>query len=735
MWREILWWHDLPDAEVARRLSELRADSLRLVLRAAVVAYLVWHFARNYESGLRGLEHWPLLPLAAAALAATHLLLRRSATLATWFALLAAAVVLTAAVWLLGAQEATAFIPLLALVAVVLLYPLAGLVVVAFALGLLLLLRQAAGVALPPERLAETGLVSLFTVVVAWTLARNMATAVDWSARSYAEAWRKTQEARANRAELVKALKQLDHAYYALQRANAALELAWKAADDAERARSEFVANISHELRTPLNLIVGFSEMMLTSPETYRAPLPPAYRGDLHAIYRSAQHLLTLTNDVIDLARVGMGRLAIVREPVDLAQVIADACALVQQYVDAKRLTLQVQIPAPLPTLHLDRLRIRQVLLNLLTNAARFTERGGITVSATVEGGGSEVLVRVSDTGRGIAPEDLDKVFREFYSAGGRASPGRDLGGVGLGLPLSRRLIELHGGQMGVESQPGAGSTFWFRLPAVHIEGAGRGEQGNGWPRSRGAAEDEALLVLAGADEAAHALLQRHLPRHRLVRAADFDQAVATAVELRALAILTDLDPPPAREAPVPVFRLPLPHGERLAAELGAAAYLTKPIIRAALYRAIASLGRPVQTILLVDDDPRFLRLLTRMIQAAPGRPGYTVHTAHNGQEALASMASMRPDLVVLDLVMPELDGRATLAAMRQEPALAGVPVIIISAQDQLKAQFPLPGALAIRKGDGLQLEELLGVIEAVLGVLRPPQAYLTAAKPDPSPT
>src|SRR5262249_55091727 len=226
--------------------------------------------------------------------------------------------------------------------------------------------------------------------------------------------------------------------YDRLQQANAELVTAWKAAEAAERSKTDFVTNISHELRTPLNLIAGFADMVLTSPESYGTPLPAPYRRDLNAIYQSAQHLLTLANDVIALARVGRGRLSLAREPTDLRVVVAEACDIVREYVAAKGVELSVELPAEIPLLSLDRLRIRQVLLNLLTNAARFTERGSITISATVEG--DRVVVRVRDTGRGIPPEELPHVFEEYHSplplgrteGEGKGSLAVGLGGIGL---------------------------------------------------------------------------------------------------------------------------------------------------------------------------------------------------------------------------------------------------------------------------------------------------------------
>jgi signal transduction histidine kinase/CheY-like chemotaxis protein len=734
MWEMLTWWRQARALDVAKTMTELQADSLRFFVGLTTASYLAWHFLSLIANSLAGnspervLRSWALFPIVMASLAVTIVLLRRDFRLACGWFLASALLAVMAAAWLLAAPQATLLFALLALAAVVLVHPLAGFAVGGLSIGLLVVLRTTGPLAfLSDDRLIEASVASLAVVAAAWALGRQLVIAVEWSYKSYAEAVRNAHEARTNRGELAQALKQLDYAYYRLQRANAALELAWKAAEAAERSRSEFVTNISHELRTPLNLIVGFSELILTAPESYGTALPTAYRGDLNAIYRSAQHLLTLTNDVIDLARVGMGRLALVREPVDLAQIMHDACDVIRAYVEAKRLWLRVDVDPDVPDLHLDRLRIRQVLLNLLTNAARFTERGGITMSARQVDG--EVLVQVVDTGKGIAPEELPKMFTEFFSGGlTGAHPREDLGGVGLGLPLSKRFVELHGGRIGVESRVGVGTTFWFTLPAAPVDVRTLAEA---WQRRAGrSSHAERLLVLVSADSQLVQFLQRHLSGWQVIAVPDLRAAIAEAVEARALAILADLDDDeaaPREDLPVPLFRLPLPQAERLAAELGVTAYLVKPITRAQLQTTMNGLGRAIHTVLIVDDDPSFVRLLTRLLHTA-GSAAYEVLSAHSGQEALALMETMRPDVVLLDLVMPELDGRATLTAMRQQAALAEVPVILVSAQDQIQARLPLRGEMTLVKPDGFGLEELLNAVEALLDALAPPRQYLTSS-------
>ncbi|MCC6626871.1 MAG: response regulator [Chloroflexi bacterium] len=719
------------DPALAYHMAELRGETLRLLVVVSAAGLLTFQvglpqvFDVHGDSPTMTLWHWVSGLVVLMGLFVCDRLRFRHPTLAAHLFVIVVGGALVAEMWMRGSAAPLALLPALVLAAVVLLSPLLGLSAGIAVIGSIVGLWSTGAMPwLSGDRLVEAGLMAAATLVAAWALARNLYQAITWSVASHAEAWLKTQEARQNRAELVGALKQLDQAYYRLQRANAALELAWKAAEEAERAKAEFATNISHELRTPLNLIVGFSELMLSAPESYGAPLPAGYRGDLYAVFRSAQHLLTLTNDVIDLARIGIGRLALAREPIDLAQVIGDACDIVRPYVEAKGLWLRLEIEPTLPVMSLDRLRIRQVLLNLMTNAARFTERGGITVAARHDD--VAVRVTVTDTGAGIASTDLPLVFEEFYSTSETARPdGRGLGGVGLGLPLSREFVRLHGGGIGVDSIVGRGTNFWFTLPlgAPHLAAV---QPSIGRPIS---AAVERILVLAGGDEQLADFLRRHLKGWSVLAAVDLTTAATIAIDARAQVVLADADlDSGGREASVPLIRLPLPHGERLSAALGAAGHLVKPIAREALVEAIANLGCPLRRVLLVDDDSDFVRLLERMLRASEALPdGCEVRGAHTGEEALAALAGVPPDLVLLDLVMPGLGGVDVLRQMRSIPALAGVPVIVLSGEDQLLAQFPLHGTLSVTAPEGFQLEELLGAVEALLGTLRPPRGYLTA--------
>lgn len=341
------------------------------------------------------------------------------------------------------------------------------------------------------------------------------------------------------------------------------------------------------------------------------------------------------------------------------------------------------------------------------------------------------VRVEVRDTGPGIAPDDLGRVFTELHHDGGRLeAAGEGLGGVGLGLPISKRMVELHGGTMGVSSDLGVGTTFWFVLLAT----ADAGDQA---ARSAGSArrepehqyEGERLVVLASAGGQLGRFVERHLTGMRVLVVADARLAGPTAVEHRALVILTDDtagDVGLIEELPVPLVRQPSPDSRLLADQYGMVEMLVKPVSRADLTRAIGKVPGPIRTVLIADDDPQFGRLVARMLAASPAGPDLEVWDAHNGQEALELMRQRRPDLL-LDLAMPELGGREVIAAMRADPSLMDVPVIIMSAQDEIAGRFPLHGELAVGRPDGFRLEEALAAVEAVLGVLEPPRRYLAA--------
>jgi signal transduction histidine kinase/CheY-like chemotaxis protein len=587
-------------------------------------------------------------------------------------------------------------------------------------------------VAQPPPFLYSLVIVAggVLTGLLGWAVSYALLTAAQWSLFSLGQAQKNMEEACQHRGEVVRLLKSLDHAYHSLERANAALVAAWKAADEADRFKEEFVTTVSHELRTPLNLIIGFSEVMLTSPESYGdVQLPGPYRSDLNTICHSAKHLLALVDDVLDLARIERGKLPLSRDEADLSSLIAETTDMVRDYIVAKRLELRVNVPDGLPKVRIDQLRIRQVILNLLVNAVRFTERGWISVDVSRQG--DEIMVRVTDSGQGIPEHDLPKVFEEFHSGDNLAAAWH--GSTGLGLPISKKFVELHHGRMGVESTYSQGASFWFTLPClptVSGEEAPPGSRHRQQPmRLR---TTERVIVVVHDDPYIPRLLQRHLDGYKVLSATRWEEGVALAENVKAIALVTS-----ATEAHcgdlghMLVVNCPLPSNCRAASALGAHDFLVKPVSRQDLMAAMDRLGHPVRRVLVVDDDPETVRLFRRTLR--PRIPGQDCLEAYNGREALEIMQAQKPDLVLLDLVMPELDGWSVLEEMARNPDLVNIPTIVVSGKAQDQASAPLLGSIQLTKAEGFRLGETVQALEALFQTLAPGWPRPESTEPMPA--
>jgi signal transduction histidine kinase/CheY-like chemotaxis protein len=706
------------DPEFARATGELMQSTTRNLIVTTGAIYFLWHLVATLAWPDRlGGRVWLTTLAVLGTCGLAYWLLERNllASQVVWQVGLALSILL--AVQLFRQPMIAALCALLPLVSTVTIGWPAGLAAEAavVAIGLWLAGRPDLQ-PFPSPYVAGIVIGGAFAGLLGWASERTLLTITQWSVESFAEAQRNMDEARQHRAQLARVLKDLDHAYYRLQRANAALVAARKAAEDAERFKAEFVTNVSHELRTPLNLIVGFSEMMVTAPESYDGlQLPGPYRSDLNTLYQSARHLLALVDDVLDLARIEVGRIALARDEVDVAALVFESVEMVRDYVAAKGLELQVNVAPDLPPLWIDRLRIRQVLLNLLVNAARFTEQGWIRLEASREG--EEVLVRVTDTGRGIPKQDLPKIFDEFRSTEQPVSTWHS--GTGLGLPISRKFVELHGGRMDVESVYTQGSSFWFSLPCAAAPVDPSRWVGPGRQPLPPLGASERIVVVAHEDAQVATLLQRYLDGYRVISVADPGKAAALIDEVKPVALVSDgRQPPPAAAPDLLTVRCPLPSGRRAALALGADDFLVKPVSRQDLWAAIDRLGRPVRRILIADDDPEVVRLYRRMLRTRI--PGRDCLEAFNGEETLLRAREEAPDLVLLDLMMPVVDGIGVLERMSADPALAGIPVIIVSARDQDQASLPIPGAIQVSRGEGFQLGEVVRTLKALFSALAP---------------
>lgn len=573
--------------------------------------------------------------------------------------------------------------------------------------------------------------------LIAWAFARDFQTVVEWMYQSYLLAERRTQEARSHRAQLQDVFKSLDLAYYRLRRANEALHWARLQAEEARQAKARFVANVSHELRTPLNLIIGFSEMMVTAPESYGEPMPPAYRGDLNAIYRNAKHLSSLIDDVLDLSQAEVQQMPLHREHGDLRQVVEEAAHMVRGMVEAKGLELQLALPAEPVPMFLDVTRIRQVVLNLLSNAIRFTQAGRICIRLDERDG--QAVLEVEDTGRGMTPQELSQLFQEFYQVDD--SIRREHGGTGLGLAISKRFVELHGGRIRVQSERGKGSVFTVTLPLARLPQAAdsghRSDSGSLWVE-----RTERILLVWHDDPSLGTVIQRRLDGYQVQMVHTAQELQESVRRLYPTAVIVDWTWRQKAEAllrripdvQVPLISFPLPTQPQMAHNLQVTAYLLKPVTRSALRQMLASLPHPARTVLIGDDDPAMARLLARMVRSE--WPQARILQAHNGTMTLQLARRERPELLLLDLKMPETDGLGVLAEVREDPRLAQMWVVVITATELGEQAARFPGELAVTLPQPLPASEWLTILQGVAMALRPvPDAAIAvravAAPPD----
>jgi signal transduction histidine kinase/CheY-like chemotaxis protein len=558
------------------------------------------------------------------------------------------------------------------------------------------------------------------TAFAAWLGSRQVNMALAWMHNSYRRAEALVNELRDERMSLARALKMLEEAYVRIEKMNYALIEARSMAEEARRLKAEFAANVSHELRTPLNIIIGFSETMANAPETWAGvSWSPVLRGDIEQIYQNARHLSSLIDDILDLSALDVHKLGLTVDETRIEEVIEEAIAVVHDLYRAKNLYLTAQTDPELPRVRMDSTRIRQVLINLLTNSSRFTSVGGVTITARLVG--QEIQVAVADTGVGIAPKDVHRVFEDFGQVDGSTS--RKYEGTGLGVPLSKRLVELHGGRMWLTSQPGQGTTFYFTVPTLSQPPTDLGPFSANAPAYATAYRKAVLIV--EPDPLLLRIVRRHLSSYDVVQVRDRTDLPALIDHYRPIAVVIDQpgeDPVLLQtwvtDTPrdLPVITVSLPGSLRVAQTLGIQNYLIKPVLREPLLDAMAGLGRPVQTVLIVDDDPQLVELVSRMLQSAG--EAYHPLEAFGGAEALERLRREPVDLVLLDLIMPEISGLMTLQAMKADPALAGIPVIVISAQYPETVSSEDGLFVKLVRPQNASINETLNCLQALVGAL-----------------
>ncbi len=475
------------------------------------------------------------------------------------------------------------------------------------------------------------------------------------------------------------------------------LRLAREAAEDANRTKSAFLANMSHELRTPMNAIIGYSEMLIEEAEDLGQE---NFIPDLRKIHGAGKHLLGLINDVLDLSKIEAGKMTLYLEEFDVAAMMEETGATVQPLVLKNGNRLTVECGAGLGTMRADVTKVRQTLFNLLSNAAKFTQEGSITLAAgrIQYQNTSCIAFRVTDTGIGMTPEQLGRLFGDFVQAD--ASTTRKYGGTGLGLAISRKFCQLMGGDILVTSQVSQGTTFTAIVPERVVDSAASiatvpVEVAQRHVGLVNAPNDAPLILVVDDDPTVVDLISRSLVRegYRVRSASSGRGALALARQLQprlitldvmmpsmdGWSVLTSLKAEPTTRT-IPVVMISIVDDKHLGFALGAADYLTKPIDRARLAEILARHvpRERARRALVIDDLPDNRTLLRRALESE----GWTVTEAENGRVGLDQLGAAKPSLILLDLMMPVMDGFEFLRELRTHEHGRGVPVVVVTAKD-----------------------------------------------------
>ncbi len=466
-----------------------------------------------------------------------------------------------------------------------------------------------------------------------------------------------------------------------------------KEAEAANHAKSRFLASMSHELRTPLNAIIGYSEML---QEDAQDANQAAFLPDLEKIHAAGKHLLSLINDVLDLSKIEAGRMELYLETFEVCPLLSDVAMTVRPLIEQNANQLTIKCAPDIGSMHADMTRVRQVLLNLLSNASKFTDHGTITLAAERNGthGVEAVVLRVSDTGIGMTSEQVDRLFEAFSQA--EASTASKYGGTGLGLAITRKFCRMMGGDVEVESEPGTGSTFTVRLPVqVSDLDTQLPDTSDEILLPESSAEHHGKVLIIDDDPAARHLLGRALRKHgfQVEEASNGKDGLAKARETQpdvitldvkmpgmdGWAVLSALKSDPSLST-VPVVMVTILDDKNLGFTLGASEYMTKPIDRDRLGTILRRYGRgkSVKSVLVVEDDEPTRGVMRRVLE----QEGWTVAEAEHGRAALEWLAKSRPQLVLLDLMMPEMDGFEFLDALRSDGDRRSIPVVVVTARD-----------------------------------------------------
>ncbi len=500
---------------------------------------------------------------------------------------------------------------------------------------------------------------------------------------------------------------------------------------ESNRAKSTFLANMSHELRTPLNAIIGYSELI---EEEMTDEGEDEFVPDLKKIQTAAAHLLTLINDILDLSKIEAGKMELFMEPVDVSAMVNEVTNTILPLVEKNGNRLEVKCPDWVGSMQTDLTKTRQILFNLLSNASKFTLKGLIKleVDRRVENGDEVVSFIITDSGIGMTSEQLIKLFKDFSQADNSTT--RKFGGTGLGLSISRRFAQMLGGDITVTSQISVGSSFTLKLP-VNRELLPQTEQPAPTP-IRAKRKTQPIQAFAGTllviddDPSARELINRFMLKegYTVYTADDGEMGLKMAREIRPDVITLDVMMPrmdgwsvlnalksDPQLASIPVVMLTMVSDQNMGFALGAADYVTKPIDRDRLLKILKRYECKVPgcDVLVVDDEPQIREIIERTMQ----KEGWNVQQAQDGIEALDVVRQKPPQLILLDLMMPRMDGFEFLSELRKMPVGRNLPVIVITAMDLSSSDHQrLNGSVEqiLQKGAYSQ-EQLLGEVHHLL--------------------
>ncbi len=470
-----------------------------------------------------------------------------------------------------------------------------------------------------------------------------------------------------------------------------ATEEAKEAAEAASRTKSAFLASMSHELRTPLNAIIGYSEMLMEDAEELGQE---QFVSDLRRIHTSGKHLLMLINDVLDISKIEAGKMELYLETFDISRMIQDVVSTIQPLADKNNNLLKVHCPDSVGVMHADLAKVRQALFNLLSNACKFTDEGTVwlDVSRETEDSKRWLKFRVRDTGIGMTEKQMESLFQVFSQA--HTPMGGDYGGTGLGLAITKRYCRMMGGDVTAEADYGSGSTFTIRLPA-ECKPPEVIEEAPAEPLVEPSSQAIGTILVIDDDPAVRDLMKRSLGKEgfRVETASGGKDGLRLARELRPHAITLDVMMPKmdgwsvlsalkadSELADIPVIMFTVVDDKNLGYSLGASDYLTKPIDRERLVNVIkqyTTTSAPCR-VLLVEDDANVRNLLRRMLE----KEGWAVAEAENGRVALERVSEQAPALILLDLMMPEMDGFELVAELRKHKVWRSIPIVVLTAKD-----------------------------------------------------